>query len=170
MKISEVRDLLSEIEFYELSGKFSIADNLTKKLVKLSYDAQISDLSRAGKDTSGEGLAKMTISMDVLNNFLKTIDECNAIQGGIFTSGNPQERAMEKAKKENIDPYQALNKVLDEDADDPVWNRDPNYMACADALSAKSRELQNNTGNNQAMTTGTQSQTLQTPHAPPMLQ
>ena len=143
MNIKEVKDLISEINFYEQKGKFALADSLTEKLVKLSYEAQVGDLTRAGRDHDGSELAKRTISMNVINSLIRTIPECNAIQGGIFAAGNVQERAMAKANQENIEYLDAFNKVIAEDqANDPTKATDPNYMACMNALQAKRMEIQ----------------------------
>ena len=172
MRLKDVRDLISEINFYELNGKYSLADNLTEKLVKLSYEAQVGDLTSAGHDQSGSELAKRTITMDVINNFIRTVPECNALQGGVFSAGNALERAMAKADQENINISDAMQKIREEDMNnDPTKSSDPNYIACMNALSAKRRELQNmSSKNNQSVTMNTPSQALQTPHAPNMLQ
>ena len=71
MNINQVKDLLSEINFYEKSGKYRLADEILNKLTKIAYNANISDIG------SGVGDAfKNKFQFQLFNDLVRSVPEC----------------------------------------------------------------------------------------------
>jgi hypothetical protein len=112
--MQDIKDILEEIEFYDKSGKYAIADKLMNKIYRFCHQADVKDIGPGGTSL----VTKQ--NLNTFNYFIRNLPECQFLYGSdasmqatilpdlysMIQSGTSAEEGVAKAKQilQNANP------------------------------------------------------------------